>query len=131
MLVPKLVSPRGRAGGVFRRVSTLADRSCSGPVGNRVNVRLARACRRRGDRLGLAYEVIPMRMNLIAFVSFIAVAMIAGAAEAGKPSGIKTTNEIVNYRAGGNPISIRKPPGPKVGRSVPLRRGTVGTFKWP
>ncbi len=72
-----------------------------------------------------------MRMYSIAFVTFIAVAMIAGAAEAGKHRGIKTTNEIVNYRAGGNPISIRKPPGPKVGRTVPLRRGVVGTFKWP
>jgi hypothetical protein len=75
--------------------------------------------------------VIPMRMNSIAFVTFMAVAMIAGAAEAGKHSGIKTTNGIVNYRAGANPISIRKPPGPKVGRNVPLHRGVVGTFKWP
>ena len=75
--------------------------------------------------------MIPMRRNSIAFVTFIAVAMIAGAAEAGKHSAIKTSNEIVNYRAGGYPISIRKPPGPKVGRTVPLRRGVVGTFKWP
>ena len=80
---------------------------------------------------GSAYEVIPMRMNSIAFVTFMAVAMIAGAAEAGKHSGIKTTNGIANYRAGGNPISIRKPPVPKVGRTVRLRRGVVGTFKWP
>jgi hypothetical protein len=72
-----------------------------------------------------------MRTNAIAFVTFIAVAMIAASAEAGKHSGIKTTNEIVNYRAGGNPISIRKPPGRNVGRNVPLRRGSVGTFKWP
>jgi hypothetical protein len=72
-----------------------------------------------------------MRMNLIAFVTFMAVAMIAGAAEARKHSRIKTTNEIANYRAGGNPILIRKPPVPKVGRTVPLRRGVVGTFKWP
>jgi hypothetical protein len=72
-----------------------------------------------------------MRMNSIAFVTFISVAMIAGAAEAGKYRGIKTTNRIVNYRSGGNPISIRKPPGPKVGRTVPLRRGVARTFKWP
>lgn len=72
-----------------------------------------------------------MRMNSIAFVIFIAGAMIAGAAEAGKHSRIKTTNEVVNYRVGGNPISIRKPPRPKVGRTVPLHRGSVGTFKWP
>jgi len=72
-----------------------------------------------------------MRMNSIAFVTFIAVVMIAGAAEAGKHSRIKTTNEIVNYRAGGNPISVRKLPGHKAGRTVPLRRGVVGTFKWP
>ena len=72
-----------------------------------------------------------MRMNSIAFVTFLAVAMIASVAEAGKHSGIKTTNEIVNYRAGGNPISVRKPPGPQKGRAVPLRRGLVGPFKWP
>ncbi len=75
--------------------------------------------------------MIPMRMYSIAFVTFIAAAMIAGAAEAGKHDRLKTTNEIVNYRAGGNPISIRKPPGPRVGRTVPLRRGVIGTFKWP
>jgi len=96
------------------------------------------ASQRRGDqsrwrpfRPGPAYEVIPMRMSSIAFVTFMAVAMIASAAEAGKHHGIKTTNEIVNYRAGGSHISLRKPPGPKVGRTVPLRRGVVGRFKWP
>jgi hypothetical protein len=72
-----------------------------------------------------------MRMNSIAFVTFMAVAMSASAAEAGKHSGIKTSHEIVDYRAGGNPNWIRKLPGPKVGRTVPLRRGLVGTFKWP
>jgi hypothetical protein len=41
-------------------------------------------------RLGPAYKAIPMRMNSIAFVSFMAVAMIASAAEAGKHRGIKT-----------------------------------------
>jgi hypothetical protein len=78
------------------------------------------------DARGGAQEVIPMTMNSIAFVAFITVAMIAGAAEAGKHRGIKTTNEIVNYRAGGNPISIRRPPGSKVDRILPLRRGVVG-----
>jgi hypothetical protein len=72
-----------------------------------------------------------MRVSSIAFVTFITVVMISGAAEAGKHSRIKTTNEIVNYRAGGNPISVRKLPGHKAGRTVPLRSGLVGKFKWP
>jgi hypothetical protein len=70
-----------------------------------------------------------MRMNSIAFVAFMAVVMIAGAAEAGKRK-VKT-NEIVDYRAGGDPSSSRKVPSPKVGRTVPLRRGVIGTLKWP
>jgi hypothetical protein len=72
-----------------------------------------------------------MRMNSIGLVTFMAVAMIVSAAEAGKHSGIKTTNEIANYRAGGNPNPVVKSPGPKAGRTVPLRRGVVGKFKWP
>jgi hypothetical protein len=72
-----------------------------------------------------------MRMNCISFVTFIVAAMIAGPAEAGKHSGIKRTNEIANYRAGGSPIFIQKSPGPKVGKTVPLHRGVVGGFKWP
>jgi hypothetical protein len=40
-------------------------------------------------------------MNSIGFVTFIAVAMIAGAAEAKKHSGIKSTGGTVNYRAAG------------------------------
>jgi hypothetical protein len=69
-----------------------------------------------------AYEVIPMRMNSIAFVTLMAVAMIASAAEAGKRSRIKATNEIVNYRAGGNPISVRMRGDLLSGRPFPIAR---------
>jgi hypothetical protein len=40
-----------------------------------------------------------MKMNSLAFVTFMAVAMIASAGEAGKHGRI-ATNEIVKYRAG-------------------------------
>jgi len=71
-----------------------------------------------------------MRMSSIGFVAFLAVAIIAGAADAKKHSGIKSTGGTANYRAGGSPISILKSPGRNRGRTVPLRRGVVGGFKW-
>jgi hypothetical protein len=69
-------------------------------------------------------------MKMIGFVTFITVAMIAGAAEAKKHSGIKSTGGIVDYRAGGNPISTLKSPGRSKGRTVPLRRGVVGPIRF-
>jgi hypothetical protein len=71
-----------------------------------------------------------MRMTSIGLVTFIAFAMIPSAAEARKHSVIKSTGEIINYRAGGDRISTFKPPGREVFKAVPLRRGVVGTFKW-